>query len=180
MKLRALALAASLAMMSSAYAVPLDLVDEHYLGDFGPGEIYIDIFSVATAGTIDHTLTFDITTDLNAGSGILDISLGNIININGLTAEIFDSNNTHYASFVAQVGNPDLLVLPLGSYFGVDSYTLKIGGTATGALGGAYTIAAVTAPVPEPETWAMLLAGMGLVGLRALQKAKASSQPPLN
>lgn len=34
-----------------------------------------------------------------------------------------------------------------------------------------------TAPVPEPETYAMLLAGLGLVGLAVSQRNKRSSRP---
>jgi hypothetical protein len=185
MKLRALALAASLMMTGNAYATSMNLTDTKYLGPFDGGEIYGETFTVATAGTINHSLTFDITGDLYAGSGVFDISLGNIININGLTANIFTSSNTltPYASFTPIGG--DLLVLPLGTYFGIGSYTLKVGGQATGTgLGGllpagAYTVAAVTVPVPEPETWAMLLVGMGLVGLRARQKAKAEREAAL-
>lgn len=185
MQLRALALAAILSVTGNAYATSLGLVATHDLGDFNGGEIFLETFTVATAGTIDHSLTFDITGDLYAGSGVFDISLGNIINIDGLTADIFTSSNavTPYASFTP-IG-ADLLVLPLGTYFGTGSYTLKIGGevTGTGLVGllphGAYTVAAVTVPVPEPETWAMLLAGMGLVGLRARQKAKAEREAAL-
>lgn len=185
MKLRALALAAILSVTGNAYAASLGLVATHDLGDFDGGEIFLETFSVATAGTIDHSLTFDITGNLYAGSGVFDLSLGNIINIDGLTADIFTSGNTvtPYASFTPY--GEDLLVLPLGTYFGTGSYTLRIGGEATGTgLGGllpagAYTVAAVTVPVPEPETWAMLLAGMGLIGLRARRKAKAEREAAL-
>lgn len=184
MKLRTLALAAILSVTGNAYATSLGLSATHDLGDFDGGEIVLEVFDVATAGTINHSLTFDITGDLYAGSGVFDISLGNIVNIDGLTANIFKSSNTTpYATFTPIGG--DLLVLLPGTYFGTGSYTLKIGGEATGngLLGllpaGAYTVAAVTVPVPEPETWAMLLVGMGLVGLRVRQKAKASREAAL-
>lgn len=189
MKLRALALATSLMMCGSAYAATnLALTDTSYLGAFGGGEVYGEIFAVAPAGTIDHALTFDITANLYAGAGIADLSLAwgefklEITNIDNLTAQIFDSSDSLYADFLTI--DPDLLVLPLGSYFAVDSYTLRIGGTATGTGGvaGSYAIGATTvaAPVPEPGTWAMLLVGMGLVGLRVRQKAKASGEPALS
>jgi len=176
MKLRALALAAILTMTGNAYATSLDLVATHDLGDFDGGEIFLNTFTVATAGTINHSLTFDITGDLYAGSGVFDLSLAHIINIDSLTASIFTTSNTitPYASFTPIGG--DLLVLPLGTYFGIGSYTLKIGGQATGTgLGGlipsgAYTVAAVTVPVPEPETWAMLMIGLGLVGWKFRQE----------
>lgn len=184
MNLRTAALASVMWAAGSAYAsglpvTNLSLVGTHYLGTFDGGELYGEIFTVATAGTINHSLTFDITGALYAGSGIFDLSLGNITNINGLTAKIFSSgSSTPYASFTPVLGG-DLLVLPVGTYFGVGSYTLKIGGEATGMAlfglpAGSYSIGAVTAPVPEPETWAMLLAGMGLVALRVRQKARAA------
>ena len=135
-------------------------------------------FSVATPGTIDHSLTFNITTPLYAGSAVSDIQLsflfGTFKNITGLSAQIFNSSNTLYATFV-QNGDADHLILPPSSYFAVDSYTLKVGGLSTGSNGGFYSVAAVTA-IPEPGTWALLLVGLGLVGLRLRQKAATLSQ----
>lgn len=184
MKLRTLALASAMWTAGSAYAAlpvtSLNLTDTYYLGAFDGGELYGEIFTVANAGTINHALTFDITGALYAGSGIFDLSLGNITNINGLSADIFANGNsgTPYASFTPTLGG-DLLILPANTYFGVGSYTLRIGGHATGSglfglPSGSYTLGAATLPVPEPETWAMLLAGMGLVALRVRHKAKAA------
>lgn len=178
MKYHALALAAGLAAAGSAHAVnALSLTDSVYLGAFGAPAVYVDGFTVSSTGPLDHNLSFDILTDLYAGAGVADVELGftlgsftlTFTNITGLSANIYDSSNALYTSFVA-AGGPDFLVLPWGSYFAAGSYTLKIGGTATGSLGGMYTVAAATAPVPEPETWGMLLAGIGLIGLRLRQK----------
>ncbi|MCP5277264.1 MAG: FxDxF family PEP-CTERM protein [Thiobacillus sp.] len=54
-------------------------------------------------------------------------------------------------------------------------HTLAVKGTATGSMGGGYTFSFSAVPVPEAETWAMLLAGLGLVVLgvrRQMKKAE--------
>jgi hypothetical protein len=45
------------------------------------------------------------------------------------------------------------------------NYYFQISGTAT-IDSSRYLFSAATVPVPEPETWAMLVAGLGLVGLQ--------------
>lgn len=189
MKLQFLVLAAGLVMSSGASAtVNLNNLDGTNLGLFGAPVLWSEAFSVSDLGAFDHSLAFTITENLYAGSGVMDISLamplGNFTlvftNIDNLSAEIF-SGSTSYATF-SQVGDADHLALPTGTYFAAGNYTLKIGGTATGSgsPAGFYNVAAVTAPVPEPETWGMLLAGIGLIGLRMRQRIRASRQATLN
>lgn len=189
MKKQILALVAGLMMSGGASAtVSLNLVDGTNLGNFGAPQEWSDSFSVSGTGTIQHSLTFTIMENLYAGSGIFDIPLElpfgaftvSVFNINELSASIFDSSDTLYTSFAQAGNNPDHLTLPTGSYFAAGNYTLKIGGTATGGSGAMYTIAAVTAPVPEPETWGMLLAGVGLIGLRMRQRRHASRQAAIS
>lgn len=183
MKLHAIALAVGLMVAGGTHAAVnnLALTDTWHLGSFSAPDTYGDAFAVSTPGTIDHSLTFTILTDLYAGSGVSDIPLDvnfgaftlTITNIDGLSAEIYDSNNALYTTFVS-AGDPDHLTLPPSSLFVAGDYTLKIGGYATGEHGGMYTVAAVTVPVPEPETWGMLLAGLGLLGLRLRHKRVTS------
>jgi hypothetical protein len=52
-------------------------------------------------------------------------------------------------------------------------YYYLITGNATGSQGGFYSITSAVTPVPEPETYAMLLAGLGVVG--SLYRRRKSS-----
>jgi hypothetical protein len=62
------------------------------------------------------------------------------------------------------------------------TYDLKISGaTAVGTSGGAYagSLTVNTLPVPEPEEWAMMLVGAGLVSYQVRRKQKGLSQSTL-
>lgn len=50
------------------------------------------------------------------------------------------------------------------------NYTLKVSGITTGLVGGSYSVNIAT-PVPEPETDALILIGVGLLGWAARKKS---------
>ena len=55
------------------------------------------------------------------------------------------------------------------------SYHFELSGATSGSLGGQYTFNAVTTPVPEPETYAMFLAGLGLIGAIARRRKQSKA-----
>lgn len=62
------------------------------------------------------------------------------------------------------IGSTPLALSPL------NTYTLSVSGSSVGAS--AYTGNVLLAPVPEPETYAMLLAGLGMMGMIARRRQK--------
>lgn len=54
------------------------------------------------------------------------------------------------------------------------AYSFRVSGSVVGAPLGYYTFTAVAAPVPEPETYALMLAGLGVVGFVAARRRNRS------
>lgn len=76
-----------------------------------------------------------------------------VLDIGGLSMDIYDSSNALVAGSVTSYSG----VLATGSY------SANVFGLTSGVSGGAYSFA--IAAVPEAETWAMMLAGLGMVGV---------------
>ncbi len=60
-------------------------------------------------------------------------------------------------------------VLAAGSYY------LQVDGSVLGSAGGKYSADIALAPVPEPETYAMMLAGLGLLGFTARRRKQKAA-----
>ena len=87
----------------------------------------------------------------------------NVIDIQNLVVEVWDNvhpgGSTLYTTFTG-----DNLTHAFGNLT-AGQYHLDISGQfGPNAFGGQYSVALQALPVPEPETYAMLLAGLGLVG----------------
>jgi hypothetical protein len=55
------------------------------------------------------------------------------------------------------------------------NYYFAVSGITTGLQGGFYTITTAIAPIPEPEIYGMLLAGMALMGFLARRRQRLSA-----
>jgi len=60
----------------------------------------------------------------------------------------------------------------LGPTPSAEKMYLHVSGFTTGSAGGLYSGAISVSPVPEPEVWAMMLVGAGLVGFRLRNRSK--------
>lgn len=111
-------------------------------------------------------------------SGVLDPSfrLLNETNsglYNGLTL-VSDADDTFtYSPIILPLQNFDLTRYTF-SFNNLDAgtYTLKFNLILGGNYTGSYTVSPVTMPVPEPETYGMMLIGLGLMGTIALRRQK--------
>ena len=134
------------------------------------------VFSHA-AGSFEDTINFSIASasTLSGTASNLVLSFGNfsVLNISNLMVNVWNNShpdgNVWYGSFA---GNTQTYTFNLPA---AGNYHVDITGIAEGASGGTYGIALSAAPVPEPETFAMLLAGLGLVGTIARRRKTAQT-----
>jgi len=193
-------------MAQAAVYIPPPVVTDYYFGDItntsvSPSNAYTDSaltfhytgnggllgngFFYSASGQFEDYLHFDITHPV-IGTAMVSEFPGPIHgitkDITGMQFEIWQDVTAGADLRIESITdlNPSgpSVFFDYGS-LSIGSYYLKVSGTG-GANGGMYTFSAATVPVPEVETWAMLLAGLGLVGLQLRRKSKMSGQVAVN
>lgn len=179
MKIKSLVLAAALALTAAGAFAENQTFDIPLTGPT-PSGAYTAGFEVqhTLAGAFEDTFTFTPSvsglikgslvttgalpfTDINFTSG----------SINGIAFN-FSPTGVNEVGFtpIAFAAGPVILKL-----FGIAGPSLAAGTQMAGSYGGTLNIA--VSAVPEPETYAMMLAGLGLVGFLALRRKKVESGP---
>lgn len=163
---------------------------EQFSKDLGPVQIGIPKSfngQMPAVGSFLYTFTF--TVPDNGGSGYslerLAFDFGSIGNVDLLftTVALYsDTDNNPSNGGLTQLIPP---VVATGGGLAPISFTapasaggfrvLNVTGTTNGSLGGAFNGSISVSPVPEPETWAMTLIGLGLVGFQLRRRAKQSA-----
>ena len=118
--------------------------------------------------------TFNFTiggTGGNLSASAVSVEMGSAFGISGLTATLWD--NFHPMGTV-ELGTlvGDTVVKSFG-YLAAGQYHFDFTGLITGSTGGAYGAGVTLAPVPEPETYAMFLAGLGILGVVARRRNRS-------
>ncbi|MED5620134.1 FxDxF family PEP-CTERM protein [Ideonella sp. BN130291] len=165
MKLKLLAAAAISALALSANAATTDW------GAHADLELAA---ALVDPGAFSDTITFSIPGTSDISSTTVANNLLSLANITGGMVSLYREAGATDAllgsySFDGTTGSTwhTTTGLTAGSYY------YQITGNATGTHGGFYSITSTVTPVPEPETYAMLLAGLGVVG--SLYRRRKSS-----
>jgi hypothetical protein len=135
------------------------------------------------ANTTVNTVTFDVAESptpsriLDNGFWLYNVPINGTTTFNGTFSGSFGGMETlyFYTGDVADAGN-HYSVVPTEAYFtGSDSSPTFVPGTYYGSVGDSVTITDITAAVPEPSTWAMMILGFIGVGFMAYRRKQNDS-----
>ena len=144
----------------------------------GDMEFYASGLQTVIPGSFAYDFFFQVGIPYIGLGVVADLpSVGPKFNITGLKVDLYSDFGS---VAMADAGDMMMFTLGTGDYItgggtlGAGNYYFHVTGQAVGTLGGKFSYSASAVPVPEPETWAMLVAGLGLVGLQLRRRTNSS------
>ena len=115
--------------------------------------------------TFDDVYSFT----LAQASNLLAVAVSNdaltVFNIEGGTVSLFRNTDSDFTNdtAISTFAFDQAATFKQWSALSAGDYYYRIAGNVTGSQGGTYVLSSALMPIPEPETYALLLAGLGAV-----------------
>jgi hypothetical protein len=149
----------------AASIVALTTLSSHAAAtDWGTHDLLESSLALSPGGAVFDTYAFTLSAASTVASSIT--SMGNLA---PATYSLWNADNTPTAFSWNVGGAPAVHSVNLAA----GSYYYSVFATATGAAAYSINSAATVTAVPEPETYALLLAGLGVIGFVAKRRNKA-------
>jgi len=167
----ALAVLSTAALSASAMTVDVGIVNV--------GDSFSQVIQ-KRVGSFSDRWNFTIATPLFAAGSVSNLAITlpsnlKIFNVADLSAKLFAGSGMLIDDLDDNVGSSDQFKSGSG-VFAPGDYYFTVSGLSNGTMGGQYVFAVTTAPIPEPEAYAMFLAGLGIMGAIAARRNKAKKQ----
>ena len=121
-------------------------------------------------GSFADILNFSVASPYLLVTGsVMDVPVGSFYDITGMQVFLYGGFGAKGPLLASDTAGPDYHTRSV--LFAPGDYSLKLTGTGAGSWGGMYTATLVA--VPEPGEWALMLSGLGLVGLMARRRNRA-------
>ncbi len=188
MQLRTIALAAAVisSLATPTFAATQTLAfapGASYAAGLNPQAYDANVVGLPTGGTFfENFFTFSVTPMGDAtGNGSYTAlkkprAGGTLFDIKGFTIELFQDGDAD--TLIGSVsGNNSALnswdFTPGAAYLSGGDYYFRVSGTTAGTMSSTYNFKMDVTPVPEPETYALLLAGLLAVGFMVRRRSPA-------
>lgn len=127
--------------------------------------------AITPLGAFTDDYLFSLAGPVSLFSTAVSNNLTSVLGITGGTVSLFMETGAVDVAMGAFAFNDTTgsISYSFGALAGGDYYYL-VSGTGTGTLGGFYTLTSTVSAVPEPQSYALLLGGLGAIGFLVMRR----------